>query len=208
MRYFGLCPEWKEKLSFMNFFKALSVHCEIYLVSLNIMKSIIPFLLLAIFVSQINAKMSSTVEVSNIQDIKIEDGKIIIIGDGVFHSRMVTTEEKKDSAFVISGQPSSSYTARGRAVKFSITSHRVIYDRLLAQHPEQKLSKEDKLKWDKRLILWNDVWGKTQLAAKNLKKGGTVNLVIQGSDVTFKEGELISVKGPGQIITNMSKESQ
>jgi len=87
-----------------------------------------------------SAKMSSSVEISNIQDIKIENGKIVIIGDGVFQSRMVTTEDKKDSKFVIGGQPSSTYVAQGNAVKFSITSYQFSYD---------QLSEEDKAKHSK-----------------------------------------------------------
>ena len=61
------------------------------------MKAFIKILLLFAFIMPIQAKMQSRVELTKIRSVTVEDDKIVIVGDGVFRSRLVTTEEEKDS---------------------------------------------------------------------------------------------------------------
>ncbi|MEO0509417.1 MAG: hypothetical protein AAF065_06130 [Verrucomicrobiota bacterium] len=87
------------------------------------MKSIATITLCLLLSVSAFAKMASKVEIQDIQEVKIEENRITIVGDRFFNSRMVTTEEKKDSNFVIMGQPSAEYTAQGYSVEFTITPY-------------------------------------------------------------------------------------
>ena len=137
--------------------------------------------------SLLQAKMISQVSVSKVHSVSIADGNIVIVGDGVFQSRMVTTDEVKDSDFVIQGQPSAAYTAQGYRVKFIIKPH----DLLTKAHrldtaSIQAYNQNKQADWDRSLEL-----------AKKLKSGQAVQFAIKGEEVVFRKGVLVSVSGSG-----------
>lgn len=146
-----------------------------------------------------SAKITSSVEVTNIQSIAIKQNKITIIGDAMFQSRMVTTKAKRDSDFVISGQPSMSYVAHGNAVTFIITPHKTNIANF------DQLSDKDKEEWSRRKKVFKIMWKDNIAAAKKLKKGDQTSLSIEGSDVRFNNGKLELVKGNGLILTQNHK---
>jgi len=137
------------------------------------------------------AKMTSGAEVSNIHKITVEDDKITIVGDCVFYSKMVTTEKGKDSKFVIGGQPSVNYTARGYATQFVILPYK--YDK------REKMSDTDRLEWAKVQKMFKKIWADNLAAVKLLKVKGKVDLVFQETEVRFVRGELSLVQGFGII---------
>ena len=161
------------------------------------MKSIAAITLYLLLSVSAFAKMVSKVEIQHIQTVSIEANKITIIGHGTFISRMVTTEEKKDSNFVIMGQPSAAYTAQGDAVAFTITPYT-----LELNDPNGELAQDPEiLELKKRL---QADWVRTMEIAEALKPGDQVEISVQGSDVRFHEGQLQSVTGQGMIISPKS----
>ncbi len=136
--------------------------------------------------------MISKVNLTTVRSVAVEGDKIIIIGDGVFQSRMVTTEEGKDSDFVIRGQPSAKYKAQGYSVKFTITSHRLLD--ISKDAPEE--DKKSVRAYNERIT---KSWERSVVLAKQLKKGEKVSFFIRGEEVVFNNGRLISVSGSGNI---------
>lgn len=137
------------------------------------------------------AKMTSGADVSNIHKITVEDDKITIVGDCVFYSKMVTTEEGKDSKFVIGGQPSVNYTAKGFATRFVILPY--AYDK------QEQMSDNEKREWAKMQKMFKKIWADNLAAVKLLKVKGKVSLVFQESEVKFVRGEISFVQGYGLI---------
>ena len=156
------------------------------------MKTIFFAILLLVPVSSIQAKMISKVDLTKIHSVKVEDDKIVIIGDGVFQSRMVTTEEGKDSNFVIQGQPSIAYKAQGHSVKFVITSHKLL--KIPVNSPKKD---HDSVKAYNQQI--TQKWKRSVELAKQLKKGEVVSFAIKGEEVILRNGRLVSVSGSGSI---------
>ena len=157
------------------------------------MKSLTPIALFLLLSVPVFAKMASTVKIQNIQHIAIEEQKIIIIGDGVLTSRMVTTEELKDSGFVIMGQPSAEYTAQGYSVVFTITPYSLVINDPTGETPDDSSIQAMRSRF-------KEYWVQSVKAAQALQVGGQVELTIQGSDVRFRNGQLKSVTGQGTII--------
>lgn len=156
------------------------------------MKTILTSLLFVASIAITQAKMISKVNLSKVHSVKVSNEKIIIIGDGIFQSRMVTTESEKDSNFVIQGQPSSSYTAQAYAVTFTLQPRQLLKIPEFAKEHQRKsiqtYNDQVKKKWQQTLTL-----------AKLLKKGSTVSINIKGDEVVFKKGRLSSVSGSGNI---------
>lgn len=148
--------------------------------------------LLLVFITSIaDAKMTSVAELSNIRSIKIEDDKITIVGDGVFHSRMVTTEANKDSNFVIGGQPSIQYTTQANETQFVVTPY------TLPGYGE--IPEEDQQAWDETNAMFQKLWEDNLAAVKLLKESGKVTLIFQMEEIRFVSGNLASVEGSGMI---------
>lgn len=136
--------------------------------------------------------MISKVDLTTVRSVAVEGNKIIIIGDGVFRSRMVTTEEGKNSNFVIQGQPSVKYKAQGYSVKFIITPHSLLG--ISENSPEE--DKKSVRAYNERIT---KEWERSIVLAKQLKKGGEVSFFIRGGEVVFNNGRLILVSGSGNI---------
>jgi len=136
--------------------------------------------------------MISKVNLTKIHSVKVEDDQILIIGDGVFQSRMVTTEEGKDSNFVIQGQPSIAYKAQGHSVKFVITSHKLLEIPVNSPKKDQESVKA----YNQQIM---QKWKRSVELAKQLKKGGVVTFTIKGEEVILRNGRLVSVSGSGSI---------
>jgi len=161
----------------------------------KLMKILLQLIISILSVASLSAKMSSTAEVTNIKSITIKEDKIIIVGDAIFQSRIVTTKENKNTEALISGQPSASYLAQGTSVKFIITRPEINIPNF------EQLSKKDKELWEKRIEVVKTIWKDSLAAAKILKIRDKTSLSIAGSDVRFEHGELKFVEGNGQIST-------
>lgn len=152
-----------------------------------------PHILFTLFITALalEAKMSSTVNITNIRKIIVNEKSITIIGDGTFKSRMVTTQENKNSKSLISGQPSLHYVAKGDSVQYTIQKY--TFDL------QGKLSEQEQAEWNKARELYLQLWKQSTEIASKLKKGDSVLISIQGSSVNFKHGKLASVTGNGHV---------
>ncbi|MFC5049105.1 hypothetical protein ACFPK9_00535 [Rubritalea spongiae] len=144
-----------------------------------------------ILILPLQAKMASTVEISNIRKISLTENEITIIGDALFTSFMVTSKEKKNSNSTIMGKPAAQYTADGRSVKFTITP----YSLKLSGN----LTDEEQANWKKVRNEYTKFWQESTQLAKGLKKGDSVTISIQGDSVNFMQGSLTSVEGSGHL---------
>jgi len=150
--------------------------------------------ILLVLVAPIQAKVATVVERVKVHGATFEEGKITIVGSGVFKSRMATTEEMKDSEFLIQGLPSMEYTAKGGRVTF------VLKPRGEVDIPENSSESQKAL-----LIEFNERcktrWQRSITLVKELKRGDEVSLSIQGdNEVTFRQGRLIAVSGIGYVV--------
>ena len=165
------------------------------------MKTIFCAMLSLVLISSTKAKMISKVNLIKIHSVKVEDDKIVIIGDGVFQSRMVTTEEGKDSNFVIQGKPSVAYKAQGYSIKFVISSHRLLTIPVDSPQKDQESVKS----YNEQIT---QKWNRSVTLAKQLKTGGGVSFAIKGEEVIFRNGKLISVSGSGSIPKQQENKAQ
>ena len=141
------------------------------------------------------AKMASQVEVHNIQQVTIEDGKITIVGDALFTYKIETSKENNDLGFYIMGQQRAEYkTVQGHAVEFTITPY------IFRLHdPTGELAEDPKMLEIKNSF--KQYWEESMAAVKALEKGGSIELTIQGTDIRWHDGQLKSVRGQGMSIT-------
>jgi len=136
--------------------------------------------------------MQSRVELTKIRSVTVEDDKIVIVGDGVFRSRLVTTEEEKDSDYVINGKPSAEYVAAVKSVKFVLTPYK-------STKIKPTFTREVRNQVEQANQYMESVWKRTTERAKKLKVGEKVKFSIQGGEVIFNYGRLVSVKGTGSM---------
>ena len=144
------------------------------------MKTIYLIALFFTLLSSAGAKMSSLAEITNIKKVIVEEGKITIIGEGVYRSLMVTSESEKNSEAVIYGKPTATYTAKGDSVAF-----------IILPYTTEEGGKEIKI--------FKDLWTENLKIAKALEMGGEVEVALQGDKVSFAQGQIIRVEGPGVL---------
>ena len=144
------------------------------------MKTIYLIALFFTLLSSAGAKMASLARITNIKEVIIEEGKITIIGEGVYRSLMVTSESEKNSEAVIYGKPTATYTAKGDSVEF-----------IIRPYTTQEGGKE--------IMIFKDLWAENLKIAKDLEAGGEIELALQGDKVSFTQGQITQVEGPGVL---------
>lgn len=140
----------------------------------------------------VHAKIISQVSLTTIETVTVKENKIILIGDGVLQSRMVTTQANKDSDFLIQGQPSVTYKVQGYAARFIITRPDLLEIPLHSQ-------KEKKILIEAYNQQITQQWQRSVMLAERLQKGERISFSIKAEEVILRDGFLTSVTGRGNL---------
>ncbi|MGC6465745.1 MAG: hypothetical protein ACON5N_09180 [Akkermansiaceae bacterium] len=141
---------------------------------------------------------SSIVDLDKVTSIKIEDGKITIVGDGMIRKRVISDQAHGDAK--VFGQPAQMLHAKVRDCTFEIVPYHVGDDLKGVPGPAPKdMTPEMKAQSQK----W---WQGTLESAKTIKVGDAITIGYQREKMTLTSVWVSHIIGSGSLRLRMIEE--
>lgn len=134
---------------------------------------------------------SSLIEIAKVKSVKIEEGKITIVGDGIIKKRVFTDEENKDST--IFGQPAQWQVTKVRECTFEVVPYGVRAD--IAGVPgggPENMTPERRKKMDA-------YFAKLVGVAKTIKPGDAAHIGYQSDRAVLLGYKITHIVGEGSL---------